>query len=120
MIQVDSVPPSVERGTRPFSCFRRACTSSQIALVWRGLPPVHTTKKSVYAQTGRMSRMTTSRASLSCASAAIRRACSIGLKRPELYPDLRLIQRFRADQLRHGGGHVVPCPGPCGEAVAKL
>ena len=75
-----------ERGSRPCSCFSRSCTSSQIAFTWRGLFPVHTTKKSVYAQTGRISRMTTSRASLSCASAAIRRAWSIGLKLGQCSP----------------------------------
>src|SRR3954465_7211196 len=115
MIQVDSVPPSVERGTRPFSCFRRACTSSQIALVWRGLPPVHTTKKSVYAQTGRMSRMTTSRASLSWASAAIRRAWSIVLKRPELYPALRAIKQLGLDQPLDSGRHLAGDVFPVGE-----
>src|SRR5436305_207042 len=120
MIQVASLPPSVERGICACSFFIRTCTSSQIDLTWRGLPPVHTTKKSVYAQTGRMSRMTTSRASFSWASAAIRRACSMGLKRPELYRDSSPIQRFRADQLGDRGRQVARRAVACREAAAEL
>jgi hypothetical protein len=41
---------------------------------------VATTKKSVKVHTGRMSRMTTSSASFSCARAAIRRAVSSELR----------------------------------------
>src|SRR5476649_2094629 len=107
MIQVASAPPSVERGISACSFFSRTCTSSQMLFTCRGLPPVHTTKKSVYEQTGRMSRMTTSRASFSWASAAIRRASSIGLKRLELYRASGPIQRLRFDQLGDSGRHVL-------------
>src|SRR5918999_814693 len=82
MIQVASRSPSTERGSTRSSRFMRSRTSSWIAFAWRGFWPVQTTKKSVYVQTGRMSRMTTSRASFSCATAATRRACSSGVSGP--------------------------------------
>src|SRR6266567_3118008 len=50
-----------------------------------------------------MSRMTASRASLSWTSAAIRRACSSGLKRFRVYPCSCLVKPFGPDDVRGRG-----------------
>ena len=76
MIDEASRCPLTEEGRRRTSCFIRWRTSSEIDAVWRGFCPVQTTKKSVYEQAGRMSRMTTFCASLSWARPAMRWACS--------------------------------------------
>src|SRR5215210_547362 len=75
-IQSPSRTPSTARGPSPSSPFRRSRTSSWIAFVGREFRPVAMTKKSVYAVTGRRSRITTSSASFSWARTAMRRACS--------------------------------------------
>src|SRR5438128_802061 len=68
------------------------------------------TKKSVYVQTGRMSRMTTSSASFSWARAAMRRACSSEVRVPSspfgragVYPRSADVQPPRLDQARDRG-----------------
>src|SRR3954463_7533088 len=53
-----------------------------------------------------MSRMTTSRPSLSWAMAAIRRACSSGLKRLSVYPGRVVVKPLAADDLRNRGRDV--------------
>src|SRR5476649_2884204 len=66
-----------------------------------------------------MSKITTLRASLSCARAAMRRACSMGVKRASVYR-ARVIQPVRPDDAgdlgRDVGGHV----GAGREPGAKL
>src|SRR5687768_17082438 len=60
--------PSVSVGRSSSSRFSVSRTPSAIAVIWRGLPPVQITKKSVNPPAFRRSRTTTSSAFLSSAA----------------------------------------------------